>query len=301
MTITVTTPATAPAHSGAPESEPSAASGDRARRVRTDELLHALAASPDELGRQRIRDEIVRLNVDVAEGIAARYRNRGVPREDLEQVACLGLVKAVRGFDPAAGHAFLSYAVPTIRGEVLRHFRDAGWSVRPPRPIQELQPRIAAAREDLGHRLGRAPRPTDIAEHLGVAIDDVVEAMSADGCFAPSSLDAPLGESQMATLGDQIACDDALDLAAVDARVVLAPALRHLAPRDRRIVYLRFFEGLTQREIGEQLGVTQMQVSRLLSRILRTLREALSDDAAVPDPAKPVPPAQPAREAARAS
>lgn len=268
---------------------------DRTRRVRTEELLLELADATDQVTRQRIRDDIVRLNIDVAESIAARYRNRGVPREDLQQVACLGLVKAVRGFDPSAGHAFLSYAVPTIRGEVLRYFRDSGWSVRPPRPIQELQPRIAAAREILGQQLGRPPRPSDIADHLGVGLDDVVEAMSADGCFAPSSLDAPVGENEIGTLGELLATDDGPDLAAVDARVVLAPALRHLTARERRIVYLRFFEGMTQREIGEQLGVTQMQISRLLSRIIRTLRETLTAD-------RPAPAAQaPADAAARAS
>ena len=275
-------PAPTPRHHGGPN-------GTRLtkdeRRARTDALLAQIADCRDEPSRQLLREEVVRLNLDVAEAVVSRYRNRGLDGDDLRQVAFLGLVKAVRGFDPDAGFAFLSYAVPTIRGEVLRHFRDAGWAVRPPRPIQELQPRIASAREELCHQLGRAPRPSEIAEHLGVAVDEVADAMAADGCFSPNSLDSLVVEGESGTLSDRLACDDSSDLAAVDARVILAPALRHLAPRDRRIVYLRFFEGLTQREIGEQLGVTQMQVSRLLNRILRNLRDSLDSPGRPAEPA----------------
>ena len=264
--------------------------GDRARRARTDQLWVELSDTTDELARKRIRDEIVRTNLDLTEAIVRRYRNRGIPQDDLVQAACVGLVKAVRGFDPATGNAFLAYAVPTIRGEVLRYFRDSGWAVRPPRPIQELQPRISAAGEQLGQQLGRPPRPSEIAEHLGVEVEDVIEALSADGCFTPSSLDAPVDESGQVSLGDLLVSDDDSERSAVEARIMLASAMSDLTERERRIVHLRFYEGLAQREIGEQIGVTQMQVSRLLTKILAKLRDRI----AAPD-------ADDAREGALAS
>lgn len=265
----------APTDPLAPASSVPAASFSRAgRRARSDELLPLLAATDDDRLRQQLRAELVELNLDVVESVVSRYRNRGVERDDLLQVGSLGLVKAVDGFDPGSGFAFLSYAVPTIRGEVLRYFRDSGWTVRPPRAVQELQPKIGFAREHLTHRLGRPPRPSDIAEHLQVDLEDVIEAMSADGCFRPTSLDTAFLDSDSAPLVDSLVGPDA-DLTAAEARTVLGPALRHLAPRDRRILYLRFFDGLTQREIGEQFGISQMQVSRILARVLAQLRESI--------------------------
>lgn len=260
----------APVDSSTPPSSLSRAG----RRARTEQLLPLLAATEDEWHRQQLRSELVELNLDVVESVVSRYRNRGVDRDDLLQVGSLGLVKAVDGFDPQSGFAFLSYAVPTIRGEVLRHFRDAGWAIRPPRAIQELQPKIGVARERLTHQLGRPPRPSDIAAYLEVDLDDVVEAMSADGCFRPSSLDTAFVDSDSAPLIDTLGGPDA-DLTAAEARTIIGPALRHLAPRDRRILYLRFFEGLTQRQIGEQFGISQMQVSRILARVLTQLRETI--------------------------
>jgi RNA polymerase sigma-B factor len=241
------------------------------RRDRSAELLAESAHTTDELRRRGLHDEVVSLNMDVAESVADRFRNRGVDEDDLRQVAYLGLVKAVRRFDPDVGHAFLSFAVPTIRGEVRRHFRDHGWVVRPPRRIQELQPDIVAVSDTLTHRLGRSPRPEEVAEVLDEDTGSVAEAMAASGCFTPTSLDAPRGAGT-STLGDLLPDGDD-PVHAVDARVVLAPAVRSLCRRDQRIIYLRFFEGRTQAEIGEAIGVTQMQVSRILTRILRTLRE----------------------------
>lgn len=251
-----------------------ASSLSRPQRRSRSELLLVRLADASGAERDSLREELVALNLDVAESVAARYRNRGVDQDDLVQVASLGLVKAIDGYDPSAGHAFLSYAVPTIRGEVMRYFRDSAWAVRPPRSVQELQPRIRAARELLLQELGRSPRPTDIAEHLGVDLEDVIDAMSADGCFTAASLDVPVvGDDAAAPLDLLGALDDGLG--AADARLALAPVLRHLAPRDREILYLRFFEGLQQREIGERVGVSQMQVSRILARILARLREEL--------------------------
>ena len=209
----------------------------------------------------------------MARSIASRYRNRGIDLDDLEQVALLGLTKAAQRFDPDAGHDFLSYAVPTVRGEIRRHFRDSGWMIRPPRRIQDLQARIVSAQDELERQLGRSPRPSDLAAHLQEDVDDVVEALGADGCFTPTSLDATVGDGT-STLGDQLGREDG-DLASAEARIVLEPAVGHLSPRDRQIVHLRFFEGRTQQEIAEAVGLTQAQVSRVLTRILADLKADL--------------------------
>ncbi len=249
----------------------------RGRRLQlTAELLSRAAETSDALERQRLLDEAVVLNLCVASSIAGRYRNRGIPEEDLEQVAHLALVKAARRYDPSAGHDFLSYAVPTIRGEVKRHFRDHGWSVRPPRRVQELQARISAAEGELTAGLGRSPRPSEIAAHLDESVDAVSEALATDGCFTPTSLDRPVGEDADLPLGELIGSEET-GQGAVEARVVLAPVVRDLPDRDRRILMLRFFRGWTQQEIAEDIGVTQMQVSRLLSRILTDLRGRLGE------------------------
>jgi RNA polymerase sigma-B factor len=250
------------------------------RKATTAALLAQVRDARDDHERQRLRDEVVRLNMEVAEAISARYRRRGVPDEDLAQVAYLGLVKAVNGFDPSFERDFLSYAVPTIRGEVRKYFRDRAWTVRPPRHLLELQPRVAAAREELGQRLGRSPRAGEVAEHLGVHEEEVIEALSTHSCFSPTSLDQPYGDGDGdgdgRTLADLVGReDDGLD--AVEARIVLGRVVETLSPRDRRIVYLRFFAQQTQGQIARELGVTQVQVSRLLTRILADLRRAIDD------------------------
>lgn len=244
-----------------------------ARRARTDQLFREMqgASGPS---REALRAEIIELNLDITRSVCARYRNRGIPLEDLQQVACVGLVKAVDGYQPDAGHAFLSYAVPTMRGEVLRYFRDHGWAVRPSRPVQELQARIQAATDVLFQQLGRAPRPSDVAEHLDTDIEDVIEAMSADGCFQPASLDREQFEDGQ-TVGDQLVADDAHDWGSLEARVLLEPALAVLDERERHVLRRRFVDGLTQREIGAEIGVTQMHVSRILSRALARMREEI--------------------------
>jgi RNA polymerase sigma-70 factor (sigma-B/F/G subfamily) len=252
------------------------------RVERTHELL-CTAADADQLTRMRIYDEVVLLNIEVAESIVMRYRNRGVPVEDLVQVGCLGLVKAVRGFDPDKSDNFLGYAVPTILGEVKRFFRDNAWVIKPPRRIQELQAEISATAAELMHATGRVPTPSELAAELGVAESDVNEAMAADGCFAPRSLDRAPGEvSEVASLVETLGIDDP-GFARAEAVVALTPLCRALSERDRRLIYLRFFKEWTQARIAEEFGVTQMQVSRLLSRVLAAMREALS--AAVEDDA----------------
>jgi len=251
---------------------PAAESPERA--ARTTALFEARKSASSGSVRRLLLDQIVELNLCVARSLAHRYRARGLDVEDLEQVAYLALVKAAHRFDPDAGHDFLAYAVPTIRGELRRHFRDVGWTVRPPRRIQELQGRVADVQMDLAGRLGRSPKAGELAAELHVERSEVEEALAAEGCFVPASLDRPVGESGDTTVGDLLEGTDAGHPSA-EARIALGPVVRRLSERDRRILLLRFFEDLTQREIGAEIGVTQMQVSRVLSRIFDELRAAL--------------------------
>lgn len=244
------------------------------RTALTARLLERAAATTDELERRRLQDEVVVLNLGIARTIAARYRGRGIPDDDLVQAASMALLKAARGFDASFGREFLSYAVPTINGEVKRQFRDFGWMVRPPRPIQRMQARVSAAIGELTQTLGRSPRVSELADHLQTEVEEVVEALSADGCFTPTSLDIPVGDEGGGTLGDLLSADD-VDMNAAEARVMLAPAVRRLSERDRRVLYLRFFRQWTQSRIAEDIGVTQMQVCRILSRVLDDLRGQL--------------------------
>jgi RNA polymerase sigma-B factor len=257
------------------ESGPPRALSRRQVRERTAHALATRAESSSEKRRQELLEYVVSINMDVAKAVALRYANRGIETDDLLQVAYTALTRAARDFDPGRHDEFLSYAVPTMRGELKKHFRDRGWMVRPPRRIQEAQGRIARAESTLGQELGRSPKPTEIADHLGLPLDEVIEAMAADGCFTPASLDRPVDSLDgAATLGDLLGDPD-LSQPAAEARAILAPVVPQLTERDRRILYLRFFEERTQEQIGEEIGVTQMQVSRLLRRILRDLRTEL--------------------------
>jgi RNA polymerase sigma-B factor len=246
------------------------------RRTRTIELFTLAGATDDPAERRTLLQRVIEMHVDLAHAEAARYRNRGVPLDDLRQVAALALTKAARGFDVTAGYDFLSYAVPTIRGELRKYFRDHGWMIRPPRRVQELQSRINVADGELAYELGRSPRPLEIAEHLEAPVESVIEALASDGCFVPASLDHPAGGDGLTTLGDLLPHDDQ-DRAAAEARLMLGPVVRTLSDRDRQILDMRFYQGLTQREIASRIGVTQMQVSRLLTRILSQLRSRVGD------------------------
>ena len=246
------------------------------RSEQTAELLRRAAEQDRPEARRQVLEQVVLLNMGVARSVARRYRSRGIASEDLDQVAYVALVRAADKFDVSLDKDFLTYAVPSIRGEIKKHFRDHGWVVRPPRRTQELQPQVVAAGQELTHLLGRSPRPSEIASHLDVDVEEVIEALAMDGCFRPTSLDVPVGDGGSSVLGDLLEGEET-GVQASEARMLLAPVLRQLGERDRRILYLRFFEGLTQREIGHELGVTQMQVSRLLTRICETLREQLAD------------------------
>lgn len=242
------------------------------RAERTQELLDRIDGA-SAAQKQQLIDQLIEANMPVAESIAARYRRRGVSEDDLRQVAYLALVRVARTFDPARGHDFLSYAVPSIRGEIRRYFRDQGWMVRPPRPIQEIQGRIAASTSNLATTLGHPPSAREIALELGEPVALVEEAMAANGCFTPTSLDQ-VPSSETTSIGEQLGEEDAA-LDAAEARVVLGPVVRELSERERMILDMRFFGQYTQQEIADRIGVTQMQVSRLLSSIMRRLRSDL--------------------------
>lgn len=248
------------------------------RRERTRDLFQALDAATDHLERDRIREQITELNMCVAESVAHRYRGRGEIEDDLEQVAYLGLVKAVNGFDSSYHKDFLTYAVPTISGELKKHFRDHCWTVRPPRRIQDLQRKIAAASEELSQQCDHPPTTSEVAAALGVDQTEVTEALAADGCFTPSSLDVRVGHAESTPVGDLIGAEDR-GFAEAEAHVLLGPLVRDLCDRDRDIIELRFFQDWTQERIAQELGITQMQVSRLIGRIMKVLRSGIEDPA----------------------
>jgi len=248
------------------------APASRERRRRTESLLkHAAAESPG-AARAEMLDEVVVLNLPVARSIARLYRDRGCDLEDLEQTACLALVRAVENFDASTGHDFLAYAVPSIRGEVMRYFRDHGWMVRPPRSVQELQPLLAAERRKHQQITGRALSIDEIAARVGVAPHAVRQALLARGCFSPTSLDLPIGASGSPVLGDLVPYEDP-GFAAAESRALLESLLAVLSDRDRSALQMRFVDELTQSEMAENFNMTQPQVSRLLQRILTELRE----------------------------
>lgn len=220
-------------------------------------------------------DDLIVSYAPVARSMAARYRNRGIDLDDLEQVALLGLTKAARRFDPDAGFEFMSFATPTIRGELRRHFRDYGWVVRPPRRVQEMQAQISRAEEELMARLGRSPRPSELAAYLDAPLDDVIEALTAEGCFTPTSLDRPVADGAIA-LSDVLAAADH-DKSRIEAALVLRPLIAGLSARDRQILRLRFEEDRTQDQIAHEVGLTQAQVSRILTKILNQLRQQLGE------------------------
>ncbi|WP_457208662.1 sigma-70 family RNA polymerase sigma factor [Nocardioides sp. P5_C9_2] len=245
----------------------------RARRMELTGELLARLDDPAEV-RLELEDEIIRLNLVVATQEARRYERRGIDPEDLRQVACLALVKAVRRYDPALATDFLGYVVPCIRGELRRWFRDTGWVVRPPRSIQELQARVTRVSGELTQELGRSPRPSDIAARLGVPTERIEEAVSAHAGYSVDSLDATTEDSER-PLAATLVHHEA-GFSQVEARSVVAPLVRRLGAREQRILELRYLHDATQGEIGADIGVTQTQVSRLMTGINRQLRDELT-------------------------
>ncbi|WP_155057424.1 RNA polymerase sigma factor SigF [Streptomyces blattellae] len=247
----------------------------------TAEAFRKLATLPAGPQRDTLRDEIVEAWLPMADRLAGRFRSRGESFDDLRQVAALGLVKAVDRYDPARGNAFESYAVPTITGEIKRHFRDHMWTLHVPRRVQDLRNRVRFASQDLAQTAsGQRPTVAQIAEHANMSEEDVLVGLEALESFTALSLDAELhGSEDGYSLGDALGSPDpALDT------VVDREAVRHrlaaLPERERAILYMRFFGDMTQSRIAERLGISQMHVSRLISRCCTKVRDQVLQDAA---------------------
>ncbi len=246
------------------------------RDASTDRLLRELAGTTCPEQRDRLREEVVLLNLSLADGLAARYNRRGIPADDLQQVARLALVRAVDRFDAEHHAGFASYAIPCIRGELRRHFRDHGWAVRPPRRLQEALMTLADVRPGLTQELSREPTAKELAVATGLPLSTVTEALTLDGCYTPESLDRAFltAESEGPGAGLSLVHPDD-GVADCEARLALREVAASLSARDRRILDLRFGAGYTQDQIGEVVGVTQMQVSRILARILGQVQQAV--------------------------
>lgn len=242
-------------------------------RARERELLALMAAGPaGDLDRRAIRDELVTMHLPFVRYLARRFAGRGEPLDDLVQVGTLGLISAIDRFDITRGNELATFAGPYIVGEIRRHFRDRAWSVRIPRPLQDLQGPLAQATERLTSDLSRSPTVAELAQALDIGEDLVLEAMEARHSYAASSLDERL-EAGTLVLPQ---FDERMDR--IDDRAALAPLLAALSERDRQILLRRFFDEWSQREIAEELGISQMHVSRILARTLAALREQLQDD-----------------------
>lgn len=229
-------------------------------RTRDGDLAVRYATTRD----RRLRDELVTEHLALADALAARYRDRGEQRDDLQQVAYLGLLKAVDRFDPTTGHAFPAFAAATIRGELRRHFRDATWTVHVPRRLQELLPRVRRAVADLEQLLRRPPGVDEVASELGVGHDLVLEALAAGTAHRTAPLEVASD------------VDDEDPMVGVEQRLDLATAIAALEPRDRELIVQRFVEGCTQSVIADRLGISQVHVSRLLSRAVDRMRAQLA-------------------------
>ena len=235
-------------------------------------LAELAAVPPGHRDFARVRDGAIEAWLPLARHLAQRYSGRGEPTDDLIQTATVGLIKAVDKFDPERGVDFAGYAIPTIIGEIKRHFRDRTWSVRVPRRLQELRLAITEANATLTHALGRSPLVADVAVHLGVTEEDVLEGLEGARAYNATSLSTPLAGGDGTTeLGDTLGGEDH-EFELAETRLALRPALASLDEREQKILTLRFYGNLTQTEIAEQIGISQMHVSRLLSKALAKLR-----------------------------
>jgi RNA polymerase sigma-B factor len=241
----------------------------------TSDEVDALFHRFSETGARRDRNRLVEAHLGFAHHVARRFANRGVGDDDLEQIALLALVKAVDRFDPELGYAFTTFAGRTIEGEIKRHFRDATWSVRVPRSLQERHLAVRRAVDEMSHELGRSPAVPEVAARLEASVDEVVEALAASAAYRHESLDGPSGEGgteihAVASAGSH----PPVETEHVDDRVLIERLMDALSERDREIVRLRFFEQLSQSEIAARVGISQMHVSRLLRRSFEAMRDA---------------------------
>jgi RNA polymerase sigma-B factor len=265
--------------SGAPDLDLRSDPGGDTTREQNDALFARFrdpgAAEPVRIA---ARDDLVSLHLPLVEHCARRFRNRGEPLEDLVQVGTIGLIKSIDRFDLDRGVEFSTYATPTIIGEIKRYFRDKGWAIRVPRRLQELRMQIAGATAELTQTLGRSPTPRELADAVGCSLDEVVEGIESGNAYSTLSLDASDdgGEDGGISMLELMGLDDA-QLEHVEIRESIKPLLEALAPREKQILLLRFFKGRTQSQIAAEIGVSQMHVSRLLSRTLDQLRTSLRD------------------------
>ncbi|TIC88802.1 RNA polymerase sigma factor SigF [Nocardioides sp. GY 10113] len=251
-------------------------------RARSTELFARLR-DDDATGQSEqdaAREALVHLHLPLVEHCARRFRNRGEPHEDLVQVGTIGLIKAIDRFDTERGVEFSTYATPTIIGEIKRYFRDKGWAIRVPRRLQELRLQISSTTAELTQSLGRSPMPRELAEAIGCTVEEIVEGLESSNAYATLSLDATddsedgAGQSMLDALGvDDVALEH------VELRESIKPLLERLPEREKKILLLRFFKNMTQSQIAEEIGVSQMHVSRLLTRTLAQLRQSLESDA----------------------
>ncbi len=273
------TPEQQPAAAGAEEVRPavpvqvhrSGAPDREAARALFVKLAGLPEGSPE---RVELRNQLVRMHIPLVEHLARRFRNRGEPLDDLTQVATIGLIKSVDRFDHERGVEFSTYATPTIVGEIKRHFRDKGWAVRVPRRLQELRLSLTTATSELSQRHGRSPTVHELAEHLGISEEDVLEGLESANAYSTLSLDVPDSDDESPAVADTLGSTD-LALEGVEYRESLKPLLAQLPPREQKILVLRFFRNMTQSQIAAEVGISQMHVSRLLARTLAQLREKL--------------------------
>jgi RNA polymerase sigma-B factor len=248
-------------------------------RARARELFERLAAMPPgSPEREQLRGVLVEMHLPLVEYLARRFRNRGEWLDDLTQVATIGLIKSIDRFDLERGVEFSTYATPTIVGEIKRHFRDKGWAVRVPRRLQELKLSLTKAIGELAQREGRAPTVSELAAHLQMSEEEVLEGLESANAYSTVSLDAPdSGDEDAPAVADSLGIvDEALE--GVEYRESLKPLLERLPPREKKILLLRFFGNLTQSQIAAELGISQMHVSRLLARTLTQLRDGLTNE-----------------------
>ncbi|SHI88423.1 RNA polymerase sigma-B factor [Tessaracoccus bendigoensis DSM 12906] len=245
------------------------------REQLTRELINRLQSEDDPMAREELVEKLTRTNLPLCDSLANRYAGRGIEFDDLQQVARMGLLLAIERFRPGPDRTFAKFAVPTILGELKRYFRDHSWTVRPPRAIQELRPRVEATRTRLAQELRREPTQSELAELLEADPGDVSSCLESSTSYRSISLDAPLHPGTEVSLGNSLATAVGLheELA---ARVDLQRALARLPRRDQQVVVWRFGDELTQAEIAERLGVSQMQISRVLRRVIERLRSDLS-------------------------
>ena len=243
-------------------------------KARTRELFRLYKQKGDE----DARGELVMSHLNLVRFLASKFKNRGEPLDDLIQVGTIGLIKAIDRFDPDRGLEFTTYATPTVLGEIKRHFRDKGWSVRVPRRLQELSAKVNQATDELTKELQRSPSTEEVAAKLGVSVDEVLEAMESSSAYTSVPLEGGgSDEDETPAVIDHYASVDE-DLTSADDRMVIEDTIRDFSPREQEVIRMRFNDGLTQIEIAKRLGISQVQVSRLLRRTLKKLQEKVDPE-----------------------